>query len=385
MSILDFPLQFRRQYQGPLDPDSSFATTAERIAYLNNPIRYAGQVVYDREADQHFALNAARDAYVPIGEEAFKIVKAFPATGEEGAVYINTATQEAKMWNNGAYINPFGTPLTPTAPTEYLVPVTFMLGFNTSLDETNEVVLDFAAKINFLEWTPDPNKVIGTTFSTVTRAGTNAADHTTTADLQAWIDDFGAAGFLLTIQITPEPSYSGEITVGFTYHKTISVPTIRETSGGTGWAQYKDTQYTQAAPFRLLAGQEMTLPNNAGSKIESQLPSGVSFYDPVTQKFTPENIGDGYNFQINFQATPTVGGSSLLVAIDIGGTIGNIFPVSYQINADAGVETPVFIPIPGGYSGDTFKANGGQVKVTASHDVDVYDTLYIPSRYHKAR
>lgn len=42
---LPFALAFERQYPGPLDPTSVFATIAERDAYLNNATRYAGQVV----------------------------------------------------------------------------------------------------------------------------------------------------------------------------------------------------------------------------------------------------------------------------------------------------------------------------------------------------
>ena len=44
-----FPLQFKRQDSVPVDIDTTFATTAERIAYLTSPRRYAGIVVVDIE------------------------------------------------------------------------------------------------------------------------------------------------------------------------------------------------------------------------------------------------------------------------------------------------------------------------------------------------
>lgn len=154
---------------------------------------------------------------------------------------------------------------------------------------------------------------------------------------------------------------------------------------GTGWARYADTQYTSASPFRLLAGQEMILPNNAGSVLDDHLPAGVSrFYDSASQKITPATIGDGYNFQILFNAVPTVANAKLDFGIDIGGTVGKIFSINEVVNANAGVVDSVLIGIPGAYSLDTFVANGGQVKIIAEQDVDVYDIVYIISRYHKA-
>ena len=67
MATIPNPLQYLRQYSGPLDPDSVFQTTAARNAYLTSPRRYAGQIVYDVEAGSHFALNAAASAWTSLG------------------------------------------------------------------------------------------------------------------------------------------------------------------------------------------------------------------------------------------------------------------------------------------------------------------------------
>jgi hypothetical protein len=66
-NILEFPLQFQRQYAGPLDKDSVFATTADRMSYLTNARRYAGQPIADLELGKLFLINATKDAYIPIG------------------------------------------------------------------------------------------------------------------------------------------------------------------------------------------------------------------------------------------------------------------------------------------------------------------------------
>ena len=67
MSQLDFPLQFKRQYAGPLDADAVFATSAERMAFLSNPLCYAGMMVYDLEANKPFWVNADKSGYAGAG------------------------------------------------------------------------------------------------------------------------------------------------------------------------------------------------------------------------------------------------------------------------------------------------------------------------------
>jgi hypothetical protein len=66
---LDFPLQFRRQYSGPLDEDSVFETTALRNAYLTNARRHGGQPVVDLEEGKMYIINAAKNAYIPVGSD----------------------------------------------------------------------------------------------------------------------------------------------------------------------------------------------------------------------------------------------------------------------------------------------------------------------------
>ena len=61
-----FPLQFKRQYSAPLDLDLVFTTTANRIAYLTRPRRYAGQIVTDLEDGKIYRLNSTRDEWIDI-------------------------------------------------------------------------------------------------------------------------------------------------------------------------------------------------------------------------------------------------------------------------------------------------------------------------------
>lgn len=60
------PIQYQRQNAEPIDVDSVFQTTAERIDYLTNPRRYAGQIVADLEDDTVYVLNSAANAWINV-------------------------------------------------------------------------------------------------------------------------------------------------------------------------------------------------------------------------------------------------------------------------------------------------------------------------------
>jgi hypothetical protein len=61
-----FPLQFKRQDSVPIDIDTVFATTAERLAHLSSPRRYAGQIVADVSEDSIYILDSTRTTWIDI-------------------------------------------------------------------------------------------------------------------------------------------------------------------------------------------------------------------------------------------------------------------------------------------------------------------------------
>ena len=75
MAKFDFPLQFLRQYQGPLDADLIFNLSSDRTSYLTNPRRFAGMMVYDQENSRTYVLNSASDAWleVPVSSSSSEI------------------------------------------------------------------------------------------------------------------------------------------------------------------------------------------------------------------------------------------------------------------------------------------------------------------------
>ena len=70
MANLLFPLQFKRQYAGPLDIDSVFETTADRTAYLTSPLRYAGQLAFDKELSLFYYMSADLTTWVEMATAA---------------------------------------------------------------------------------------------------------------------------------------------------------------------------------------------------------------------------------------------------------------------------------------------------------------------------
>lgn len=59
-------VQLERQFAEHIEPDYNM-TTAERTAYLGNPLRYAGQVVFDTDLSALFFLNNNLNGWIAIG------------------------------------------------------------------------------------------------------------------------------------------------------------------------------------------------------------------------------------------------------------------------------------------------------------------------------
>lgn len=154
-------------------------------------------------------------------------------------------------------------------------------------------------------------------------------------------------------------------------------------SRATGWAEYRDTQYTTGAAFAVVADIDTDLPNNAGAVIDSQKPIDItSFY---TGGVITGRNGDGLLVTIDFKARPTnVSTTDMEIWLDIGGGIPPIYRRLITFPKGNGVERSVALT-SGAYTLNTWEANGATVKVRANGPVDIYDIRYVLSRTHKAR
>lgn len=151
-----------------------------------------------------------------------------------------------------------------------------------------------------------------------------------------------------------------------------------------GWARYRDTVYTEASPFSIAEGTTAAIPNNAGSIIDLHLPLGVaSFYDGT--KIRPDEIGDYCIVTIRFKASSSKLSGYAEVSIDIGGTQGQIFKNEIGFPKGVGTLSSFNVTLPC-FMFDTFKANGGIVKVEAiSGNLTLCDISYQIARVFSAQ
>ena len=151
----------------------------------------------------------------------------------------------------------------------------------------------------------------------------------------------------------------------------------------TGWAEYRDTAYTDVSPFSVVASTDTVLPNNAGAKIESQKPTDITeFYDGTV--ITGRN-GDALGITIDLKAVPTTAGATFVeIWIDIGGSIGPLYKRIITFPKGSGVVRPINFTV-NAYTLGTWEANGGTVYVRSDGPVDIYDIRYVFTRLHKAQ
>jgi len=166
---------------------------------------------------------------------------------------------------------------------------------------------------------------------------------------------------------------------------TTGTSVVRLTDLGTGWATYADNVYTTGSPLTVNSGVTVTLPNNAATIINSQIPFGVtSFYNSGTTKITPQLSGDSYLINVRFKARSSSANGLGKVGIDIGsGTVTSEQTQSLR----SGIATEQIVNILFDvYSLGTFVANGGLIKFTSvTGNTEIYDILYKVTRTHKAK
>lgn len=157
-------------------------------------------------------------------------------------------------------------------------------------------------------------------------------------------------------------------------------------STGTGWAVYSDNVYTSGSPFVVNSGVTSTLPNNAGSVINSQIPLGVtSFYNSGTSKIIPELNGDSYLINVRFTAVSSSNTGLADVSLDIGGAMGVIDGQTISMRKGAG-NSQIINVIFDIYSLSTFVSNGGLIKFNSiDGNTSIYNIQYKITRTHKAK
>ena len=137
-----FPLQFTRQYKGPMDADVLFETNTELQAYLSNDLRYGGMLVTCKEHEgKLFILNNAETAWIEIagvkGDIGFTPIPEITETAE--GIFLN--------WIVG-YNNPVVEGDPPVPVYKWVTPVNIKGkdGTNDTDNDPGHMDVDFTVK-----------------------------------------------------------------------------------------------------------------------------------------------------------------------------------------------------------------------------------------------
>lgn len=138
-----------------------------------------------------------------------------------------------------------------------------------------------------------------------------------------------------------------------------------------GWATYKDSQYTDVAPYILPANTQSVAPNNATYKVE-YLPSyQPSFYDVANQKYLLKDTSGFYSVRIRFKTSDNTQQSFINVSMSKD-TAETPYSEDRFLRGDSQIQNFNFETV---MYGDSALANNGLTIRIKSYDraISIYD------------
>lgn len=141
MASFDFPLQFKRQFEGPMDFHAEFSTTLAREQYLNDNRRYAGMVVYDKQTSRLYILNSAKDAWLEVPTSSNSSEIRFTA-GELTVDNLKLDGNTLSSSTGDIVLSPAGSDVVPASPAG--------ANLGTSGTQWNNLWIDGTANIDSL-------------------------------------------------------------------------------------------------------------------------------------------------------------------------------------------------------------------------------------------
>jgi hypothetical protein len=136
---------------------------------------------------------------------------------------------------------------------------------------------------------------------------------------------------------------------------------------GLGWASYEDSAFLATTvantPLRLTFGKPVAL--------ETQIPEGITTYWETTGHTIPGKLNDGISVQLSFDAEPLANNLHLDVWLDLGGSIGIIYPQTFSFAKGSGVVTKIVYNLSSLYQLSTWVANGAEIWVESNGAVEI--------------
>ena len=143
-----------------------------------------------------------------------------------------------------------------------------------------------------------------------------------------------------------------------------------------GWVLIQDTQYNSVNTFEIQGGINTKLTNNSGVFLDVTQPvGGLLWWNTSTSKFIPDNIGDSYEFTIEFSAKPRLNDQNLKIEVNIGGTTGVYFSKTIKLLKGAGEVNKISETVDALIT-DDFVLNGGEIFLESDTNIDIYDIVF---------
>lgn len=174
------------------------------------------------------------------------------------------------------------------------------------------------------------------------------------------------------------------------YYKVVDGGWIKDCNSADlnlGWAQYGDSNYTEASPLTIsLGATEIIGVDGLSNTVKTQLPIGVTdLYDVSTSRITPASVGDYYSLSLQFNGKNSSNNGDATIFIDIGGAFTRLFPSTFRFNRGAGTAHEYYFTF-NFYSLNTFLANGGLIKIeSGTGNTEIYDIIIQIQKTHQGR
>lgn len=151
------------------------------------------------------------------------------------------------------------------------------------------------------------------------------------------------------------------------------VSSINALYDSLGWMTFTDTIHTELNKQTILAEVPTTLTIVDSTPIDEYKPTIIGDNLLWTgNKITPHAVGDTYTLRIDFTASIDNSQGYFGLAIDVNGAIGEIlskdsvFPKERNTPHEFSFTIKVFCR-------ETFVQNGGEIKITPSHDMLIWN------------
>ena len=158
--------------------------------------------------------------------------------------------------------------------------------------------------------------------------------------------------------------------------------TVTNRTPMTGWEFVHDATYTSGSPLSITGGVRTKLTNDGGTLLEQDLPeSTTNLWDTVSNKIVLPFERDLLHFRLTFSVETAATNAYLEFDADIGGAVGVIFRGN-RVLTKVSPDVNEFVVTGTLYGDSVFLANGAELYVTPSDDIDLYDIRLLVSKIH---